>query len=71
MRVFPRRSWNGSAVSFTTKTIKGIAYATFEAPAGTYQASYGGGGSPTLSINGDTVTERNAGSVTAPEPVFP
>ena len=32
---------NGSAVSFTKQTIKGVEYAIFQAAAGTYQATYG------------------------------
>jgi hypothetical protein len=31
---------NGSPVSFTVQTIKGVQYATFQVGAGTYQATY-------------------------------
>jgi hypothetical protein len=33
----------GSAVSFTTQTIKGVSYGVFSATSGFYQATYGGG----------------------------
>ena len=36
---------NGSAVSFTTQTIKGVGYGMFNASSGSYQAVYGGGSS--------------------------
>jgi hypothetical protein len=38
-------SLNGSAIAFTTETIKGVSYAVFPASAGTYQANYGSAGS--------------------------
>jgi Domain of unknown function (DUF4082) len=34
-------SRNGTAVSYTTETIKGVSYAVFSAAAGSYQANYG------------------------------
>jgi hypothetical protein len=34
-------SWDGSAVAYTTQTIKGIDYAFFSALSGTYSATYG------------------------------
>jgi methionine-rich copper-binding protein CopC len=40
----------GSAVSFTTQTIKGLQYATFQAAPGSYTATYAsGGGAPAIS----------------------
>ena len=42
---------NGSAVSFTTQTIKGVQYAFFAASAGSYLAQYGGGAS-TFTVSG-------------------
>jgi hypothetical protein len=41
---------NGGAVAFTTQTVKGLRYAIFSAAGGSYQATYGAGG--TLSISG-------------------
>lgn len=41
---------NGSAISYTLQTIKGIQYAFFAATTGTYQATYGAGGA--FSIGG-------------------
>src|SRR6185503_14171575 len=34
--------YNGSPLTYTTQTIKGVSYAVFPAGAGSYQASYGG-----------------------------
>ena len=42
---------NGSAVSFTTQTIKGVPYAFFAASAGSYVAQYGAGTS-TFTVSG-------------------
>ena len=41
---------SGNPVSFTTQTIKGITYATFNATSGSYQAVYSGG-SPTVVLS--------------------
>jgi hypothetical protein len=46
---------SGSAVSFTTQTIKGINYASFNAVSGSYQAVYGGG-SPSVALSSVTVS---------------
>src|SRR5262249_22579526 len=42
----------GATVTFSTKTVKGIAYAVFDAPSGSYTATYGGGDTqpPTTSM---------------------
>lgn len=40
---------NGSAISYTLQTIKGIQYAFFSATTGTYQATYGAGGAFSIS----------------------
>lgn len=46
---------NGSSLTFTTQTIKGIQYAFFDAPSGNYVATYGAATSGTL--NGTVVLE--------------
>jgi hypothetical protein len=48
-----RLTLNGTTVSFTTQTIKGLQYAMFTATAGSYQATYGAGG--TFSISGTII----------------
>jgi hypothetical protein len=40
---------NGAAVGFTVQTIKGLRYAVFPAAGGSYQATYGAGGTLTIS----------------------
>jgi len=57
---------NGAPVATTTATIKGVAYAIFDAAAGNYQASYqGDAATPALSIADATVTEGNSGTTNA------
>ena len=40
---------NGSPISFTTQTVKGVQYAMFAASTGSYQATYGAGGAFAIS----------------------
>ena len=57
---------NGAPVTYSLETIKGVAYAVFESPAGNYQAVYGGGAAtPTLSISNVSVAEGNSGTTNA------
>jgi hypothetical protein len=52
-------TFDGSAISFTRQTIKGIEYAIFAANAGTYSASYVG-----YATSPDTVITASPGSIT-------
>jgi Domain of unknown function (DUF4082)/Bacterial Ig-like domain/Bacterial Ig domain len=55
--------FNGSSLSFTTQTIKGVQYASFNASSGSYQARYGAGSS--FSISGTiSGSGGNAATVT-------
>ena len=52
-------TFNGGTTSYSVETIKGIQYAVFAAAAGSYRATYGGGGS--YSISGTLTGGATAG----------
>ena len=73
---------NGAAVATSTRTVKGIAYAVFDAQSGSYVATYpapgaGGGGSTGSAGSGSTSNPRSGGSTgnsatnTIKAPTFP
>ena len=57
---------NGAAVATSTRTVKGIAYAVFDAPSGSYVATYpapaGGGGAAGAGGTGSTSNHGGSGS---------
>jgi hypothetical protein len=62
--------FNGSPLSFTTQTIKGVQYAFFNASSGSYQARYGAGSSFSISgtisgSGGSAATVALSGTATA------
>ena len=56
--------YNGSPLTFTTQTIKGVTYAVFPAGAGAYQASYGGDLTPPVISAVSATPTTNSATVT-------
>jgi hypothetical protein len=71
-------SRNGAAVATSTRTVKGIAYAVFDAQSGSYVATYpapagatGAAGSGSTSNHGSTGSTGNSTTNTVKAPTFP
>jgi hypothetical protein len=56
--------YNGSPLTYTTQTIKGVSYAVFPAGAGSYQASYGGDLTPPVISAVSASPTTNSATVT-------